>query len=191
MIGAGLLALALAACSTGPLGRDVVEQARSGGHVAFDVVDLNDAALVAVLAHQPPPFAQRFEKYLPPPELKIAVGDTLSVVIWEAAANGLFGNSLTELSLPAGAAAELSSGQVPAPTTVAPVPSGLTSSPSNSARSMDLRSRAAPATPSVSLPARQAAPANPPPPPEPPAPSPGRGPSSCSPSPVRPVGPAP
>ena len=41
-----------------------------------------------------------------PPELKIAVGDTVSVVIWEAAANGLFGNSLPELPLRRGRPAD-------------------------------------------------------------------------------------
>jgi len=39
--------------------------------------------------------------------VKIAVGDTLSVIIWEAAANGLFGNSLAEWSVPPGVASRL------------------------------------------------------------------------------------
>ena len=47
------------------------------------------------------------KKYAPPPEYKIAVGDTVSVVIWEAAANGLFGESLAEWSVPSGVASRL------------------------------------------------------------------------------------
>jgi polysaccharide export outer membrane protein len=129
IIAAGLLALVLAACSAGPLGRDVIAQARSGGRVSFDVVDVTPAVLATVLAYRPPPFARRFEPYQPPPRLPIAVGDTVSVVIWEAAANGLFGNSLAQLSLPAGAAAALSTGQVPSPGGLAPLPAGLTPSP--------------------------------------------------------------
>lgn len=122
--------MALAACAgNGPLGRDVIEQARSGGQISFDVVDLSNPVLATVLAHQPPPFETHFKKYLPPPEVTIAAGDIVSIVIWEAAATGLFGNSLTQLSLPAGASAELSTGQVPAPVTVAPLPAGLTPSP--------------------------------------------------------------
>jgi hypothetical protein len=79
----GLLALTLTlvACSGGPLGRDVIAAARPGGRVSFDVVDLDPSVLATVLAHQPPPFDTRFKPYLPPPELTIAVGDTVSVVI--------------------------------------------------------------------------------------------------------------
>jgi polysaccharide export outer membrane protein len=69
---------------------------------------------VTTLSAQPrAEFHQRLKEYLPPPELKIAAGDTLSVVIWESAANGLFGNSLTELSFAAGASARLLTGQQP------------------------------------------------------------------------------
>jgi polysaccharide biosynthesis/export protein len=126
---AGFLALAVAACSgNGPLGRDVIAQARPDGKVSFDVVDVNDTVLAAVLAHQPLPFDKRFAPYQPPPTVKIAAGDVVAVVIWEAGSNGLFGNSLTQLSLPAGAAAVLSSRQVSALPAATPVPSGLTPS---------------------------------------------------------------
>jgi polysaccharide export outer membrane protein len=109
-----LIALSLAACSGDLLGKDVIEQARPDGQIAFDVVKIDDAVLTTLLAQPLPAFHERFKKYLPPPDLKIAVGDTVSVVIWEAAANGLFGNSLTELSFPAGAAARLLTRQLPA-----------------------------------------------------------------------------
>jgi len=39
--------------------------------------------------------------------VKIAVGDVVSVIIWEAAANGLFGNSLAEWSVSPGVASRL------------------------------------------------------------------------------------
>lgn len=87
---------------------DVVAQAGTpDGQIAFDVVKVDDAVLTVLLDRPQPPFHQRFKKYVPPPELKIAVGDTVSVIIWESAANGLFGNSITELSFSAGAAARL------------------------------------------------------------------------------------
>src|SRR5216683_2326072 len=105
------VALWLAACSSPPSREDVIAQARSDGRIAFDVVKLDDAVLTTLLAQRPPAFPERFKKYLPPPDLKIAVGDTVSVVIWESASNGLFGTSLTELSFPAGAAAKLLTGQ--------------------------------------------------------------------------------
>ncbi len=123
-----LVVLLLAACS-GPSREDVIAQARPDGQIAFDVVKIDDAVLTTVLAQSPPAFQERFRKYLPPPDLKIAIGDTVSVVIWESAANGLFGTSLTELLFPAGASARALTGVLPAsPGTPRQTP-GLTASP--------------------------------------------------------------
>ena len=97
----------LGACSGAPTGDEVIAQANLGGQIAFDVVKIDDAVLTTLSAQPTPAFHQRFAQYTPPPELTVAVGDTVSVVVWESAANGLFGNSLTELSFPAGAAAKL------------------------------------------------------------------------------------
>jgi len=108
---AALAVLAVAACSGDPLGRDVVTQARPGDQIAFDVVKIDDAVVTTLAAQEPPEFHLRFKPNQPPPDIKIAVGDLVSVVIWESAANGLFGNSLTELSFPAGASARLLTGQ--------------------------------------------------------------------------------
>ncbi len=129
-LGVVFLALSLAACSDQPMLHDVLAQAAPGGQVAFDVVKLDDAVLNTVLARPQPAFGERFKKYLPPSERKIAVGDIVSVVIWESAANGLFGTSLTELSVPAGATARLLTGELPAPIAGVPtVPQGVTASP--------------------------------------------------------------
>src|SRR5207245_2728489 len=92
----------------------------------FDVVKIDDAVLTTVLAQQPPAFHDRFKKYLPPPDLKIAVGDTVSVVIWESAANGLFGTSLTEFAFPTSAASRALTSELPG--SPRPTP-GLTASP--------------------------------------------------------------
>jgi polysaccharide export outer membrane protein len=125
-----LLALSLAACSEAPLREDVIAQASdAGGQIAFDVVKLDDAVVTTVLDRPKPAFSKRFKEYVPPPDVKIAVGDTVSVVIWEAAANGLFGNSITQLSFPAGAAARLSVGQPPALGTAPTLPGGMTVTP--------------------------------------------------------------
>lgn len=125
-----LAALSLVACSGAPLREDVIAQAKPGGQIAFDVVKIDDAVLTTLQARPHPAFRERFTEYRPPPDLKIAVGDTVSVVIWESAADGLFGNSLTELSFPAGASARLLTGQS---SLAAPVPSqqlqGLAASP--------------------------------------------------------------
>jgi polysaccharide export outer membrane protein len=100
VIAAGLMisALSLAGCSILPDRDAVVAQANQNGEIAFSVVKINEAVIDVLAARPRPAFGERFKKYQPAPELKIAVGDTVSVVIWEAAANGLFGNSLTEFS---------------------------------------------------------------------------------------------
>ena len=124
-----VLALGLAGCAGGPTGDEVIAQAKEGDHIAFDIVKIDDAVLTTLLAQQPPGFDKRFKTQAPPPELKVEVGDTVSVVIWESAANGLFGNSLTELTVPAGAAARAST---ELPTTLRglpPLPLGLTTTP--------------------------------------------------------------
>src|ERR1700731_1269882 len=105
-----LVMLLLTGCSwlsSDPTGSDVVAQASAGDKVSFDVVKIDDAVVSALRAQGEPAFHERFKKYTPPPDIKIAVGDTVSVVIWEAAANGLFGNSLTELSVPPGVTSRL------------------------------------------------------------------------------------
>jgi hypothetical protein len=80
-----LLALPLAACSSlpsaGPSGRAVVAQANPGDRIAFDVVKIDDAVVTVLRAQREPPFHERFKKYIPSPEVKIAVGDIVSVVI--------------------------------------------------------------------------------------------------------------
>jgi len=125
-----LLALTLAGCND-LYGEDVVKQAAPNGNVAFDVVKIDDAVVTTLAARQPPPFKSRFKEYVPPPELQIAVGDTVSVIIWEAAANGLYGNSLTELSFPGGGAARAltQSESSSALRGVPSAPGGLTVSP--------------------------------------------------------------
>ena len=90
-----LTALSLGGCSilpsAGPTASEVVAAGQAGNEVLFDVVDV-DNHVVSTLAAQPKEsFHDRFEKDQHPPELKIAVGDTISLTIWESAVGGLFG----------------------------------------------------------------------------------------------------
>ena len=89
-----VLTLLPAGCSELPRGDDVIAQADQHGEIAFNVVKVDDSVVDVLAARPRPAFRERFKEYLPAPELKIGVGDVVSVVIWEAAANGLFGNSL-------------------------------------------------------------------------------------------------
>ena len=89
-----LASLALAGCYTlptaGPTAGQVVDQAVKDGKRRFDVVNVNDHVVAALLSQPKASFQTRFQQYGKPPEPKIGVGDTVSVSIWEAAGGGLF-----------------------------------------------------------------------------------------------------
>ena len=89
-----LVALSVGGCSwiprAGPSTSDVLEQGQAGGEILFDVVQVDDRVVNALIAQPKERFAIRFQKDAQPPEVKIAIGDTVSVLIWESAAGGLF-----------------------------------------------------------------------------------------------------
>jgi polysaccharide biosynthesis/export protein len=82
---------------TGPFASEVVDQGQRAGDVLFDVVDVDDRVVSTVLAQPRESFALRFKNDTEPPEIPIAVGDTVSVLIWESASGGLFSNAPPEL----------------------------------------------------------------------------------------------
>ena len=75
----------LAGCSwfpsAGPSANAVVDQGQAGGEILFDVVAVNDRVVPTLLAQPRESFALRFNKDTQPPKIKIAVGDTISVLI--------------------------------------------------------------------------------------------------------------
>jgi len=85
-------ALALGGCSilpsAGPTASEVTAAGQAGNEVLFDVVEVDNHVVSTLLAQPKESFHARFEKDGNPPELKIAVGDTVSVTIWESAAGG-------------------------------------------------------------------------------------------------------
>jgi polysaccharide biosynthesis/export protein len=107
-LSACLALAALAACSAipgnGPLAGDVVARAQPNGRVLFDVVPVDHRVIATLLAEPRPSFAARFKNDGTPPDLKIAVGDTLWVLLWESGAGALFGRS-TPVPAPAPARA--------------------------------------------------------------------------------------
>jgi polysaccharide export outer membrane protein len=76
--------------SAGPSTNEVLEQGRAGGDILFDVVEVDDRVVSTLLAQPKESLAFRFNKDAQPPEVRIAVGDTIAVLIWESAAGGLF-----------------------------------------------------------------------------------------------------
>jgi len=91
MIVAGCSALPTA----GPTASDVKHQEIRGQEIRFDLVDIDDSVVAALLASPGETFHTRFKKYGRPPQPRIGVGDSLVVSIWEAAGGGLFGASPT------------------------------------------------------------------------------------------------
>jgi len=94
----GLTILSLAGCSMlssagPPTASAVVAPAQSEDQILFDVVPVDQRVVSTLLAQPKESFHARFEKDADPPELKIAIGDTISVTIWESAAGGLFGEA--------------------------------------------------------------------------------------------------
>src|SRR5438067_9967868 len=90
----------VAGCSSlptaGPTTSDVKHQEIKDNEVRFDLVDIDDNVVAALLAAPHESFQARFKKYGRPPQPKIGVGDTVVVTIWEAAGGGLFGTSPTD-----------------------------------------------------------------------------------------------
>src|ERR1041384_161311 len=90
----------VAACSSlptaGPTASDVKHQEIRDTEVRFDLVDIDDNVVTALLAAPHESFQARFKKYGKPPQPRIGVGDAIVVSIWEAAGGGLFGPSATE-----------------------------------------------------------------------------------------------
>ena len=89
-----LLAAGCSALPTaGPTVHDVMHQEVADAHKRFDIVDVNEHVVEALLAEPKESFQARFKGYGRPPQPRIGIGDTLTVTIWEAASGGLFGSS--------------------------------------------------------------------------------------------------
>jgi polysaccharide biosynthesis/export protein len=97
----GVLAgMIVAGCSSlptaGPTASDVKHQEIKDSEIRFDLVDIDDNVVAALLASPGENFHTRFKKYGRPPQPRIGVGDSVVVSIWEAAGGGLFGASATD-----------------------------------------------------------------------------------------------
>jgi len=96
----GLIACVMAGCSAlptaGPTARDVRGQEVRDNQTQFDLVDIDDNVVAALLGEPGESFHARFKKYGKPPQPKIGIGDGVVVSIWEAASGGLFSTSPTD-----------------------------------------------------------------------------------------------
>lgn len=97
-------ALALTGCSwlpaAGPTTKAVMAQATENGQRQYDIVNVDDN-VIRILQSQPTPsFYSVFGRDGIPLEPKIGVGDSVSIMIWEAGGNGLFSQSSMLSSVP-------------------------------------------------------------------------------------------
>jgi polysaccharide biosynthesis/export protein len=106
----GIIVLAAAAGLTGcglpaagPQAVNIVSaQSPEGALSGYVLIDINEQ-VASITASQPrESFKRVFTTGRPPPDLRIGVGDSVVVTIWEAAAGGLFSASPDEHSLSAG-----------------------------------------------------------------------------------------
>ncbi len=103
---AAVIAVALAACqalpNSGPFTMEVVQQEDQSdpisGYVLIDV----DERVASIWAAQPRDTLRVFGDLRPAPDIRIGVGDAITVTIWEAAAGGLFSASATDRTISAG-----------------------------------------------------------------------------------------
>src|SRR5262245_16743398 len=79
-----------------PTASAVVTPERAEDQVLFDVVPVDDRVVSTLLARPKESFHNRFGNGAEPSELKIAIGDTISVTIWESSAGGLFSEAPPE-----------------------------------------------------------------------------------------------
>ncbi len=95
-----LASVIVAGCSAlptaGPTASDVQSQEVKDNLTRFDLVNINDNVVAALLALPAESFHVRFKKYGRPPQPKIGIGDGVVISIWEAAGGGLFGTSPTD-----------------------------------------------------------------------------------------------
>ena len=122
---AGPIVLSLGGCalvpSAGPAASEVAAAGQTENEVLFDVVEVDNRVLSTLFARPKESFHARFEKDREPPELKIAVGDTISATIWESAEGGLFTAAApSQPRLGSRPAAEPLAPEAPRPTTETP-----------------------------------------------------------------------
>lgn len=106
-VGTGILALcvALSGCgalpNSGPFTAEVINESNETAIGDYVVVDV-DERVASIWATRPRDSLASFGSTRPAPDVRIGVGDAITVTIWEAAAGGLFSASVSDRTLSAG-----------------------------------------------------------------------------------------
>src|SRR5262249_36247005 len=88
--------------ASGPAAVDVVLAERSDGASGYVLLDIDERVASITAADPRESFQRVFRNVGPAPDLRIGVGDSVSVTIWEAGAGGLFSASAADRSLTSG-----------------------------------------------------------------------------------------
>lgn len=100
-----LLAGCAALPSSGPLSAEIFQQQGQaedpGGNFILIDIDPHVTGIMAALPRQS--FRRVFADRAPPPDLRIGIGDSVTVTIYEAAAGGLFSAAVTDKTISSGA----------------------------------------------------------------------------------------
>ncbi|HEV2100596.1 MAG TPA: polysaccharide biosynthesis/export family protein [Stellaceae bacterium] len=121
-LGGAALAGCTALPTAGPNLRQVLDQSVTDGQRRFDIVDVDNHVVAALLGQPVASFHTQFQKYGKPPAPTIGIGDTVAVSIWEAGGGGLFSPPSTNGSVSGGAKAVTIPDQVVTPDGAISVP---------------------------------------------------------------------
>lgn len=87
--------------NSGPFTAEVVSEVNESELGDYVVIDV-DERVASIWASQPRDTLRAFGDTRPAPDIRIGVGDSVAVTIWEAAAGGLFSASVADRTLSAG-----------------------------------------------------------------------------------------
>lgn len=98
---AGLLAGCSSIPSAGPTSGEITSQERAAdAHEGYIIVDI-DQRVASILSREPrPTLYGTFSDRRPRPDIRVGVGDGLSVTIWEASQGGLFSSAVVDRATP-------------------------------------------------------------------------------------------
>ncbi|MGH7881055.1 MAG: polysaccharide biosynthesis/export family protein, partial [Candidatus Binataceae bacterium] len=104
---AASLAAVLGGCTilpaSGPSASDFVDQQNQTGDLGgYVLIDLDERVASICNAQPKNSLLRVFQDRRPAPDIRIGIGDAVSVTIWEAAGGGLFSAAPTQLGVSAG-----------------------------------------------------------------------------------------
>jgi polysaccharide export outer membrane protein len=95
-----VLVTSIAGCAdlptSGPITSDVIENSdmQSSAYIDYVLIDVTEKVLRILATNATNSFQGTFGTGGPPPDRRVAIGDSLAITIWEAGSQGLFSNAI-------------------------------------------------------------------------------------------------